>query len=90
MKGLVLHHPDLERRVTEIGDSQARPRLEGGLVKRLLANDTSFYLEDFVDPVLGRRRGSLAAFAKVSVGSDPDSAWAVVVREDRAATGLFE
>lgn len=90
MKGLILHHPDLEKRVTEIGDSQSRPRLEDGLVKRILANDTSFYLEDFIDPVLGRRRGSLAAFAKVSVGSDRDSAWAVVVREDRAATGLFE
>ena len=88
MKGLILHHPDLEERVT--GDREARPRLAADLVKALKASDTSFYLENFVDPVLGSRRGSLAAFAKVSVGSDRDAAWAVVVREERGATGFFE
>ncbi len=95
-KGLILHHPNLGELVQDSSRDRERPRLSEDLVARLLAlraNEPSFYLEDFVDPVSASKRGSLAAFAKVAVrnkGQSPrDSGWAVIVREDRGANGFF-
>lgn len=95
-KGLILHHPHLGELVQNSGQSRERPRLAKDLVSRLLtlrANDPSFYLENFIDPVSASKRGALAAFAKVAVrgeGEFPrDSGWAVIVREKRDFGGLF-
>lgn len=95
-KGLILHHPHLGTLGPNSGQSQDRPRLAKDLVARLLtlrANEPSFYLENFVDPVSASKRGSLAAFAKVAVRSEGelprDSGWAVIVREKRSFGGLF-
>ena len=91
-KGLILHHPDLGELVGGTTSNESlRPRLGPELVKRLLtlrANDPSFYLERFIDPVSPSQRGRLAAFAKVTVRGQgetlKDSNWAVIVQEDRA------
>ena len=95
-KGLILHHPHLGTLGQNSGQSRERPRLAKSLVARLLtlrANDPSFYLENFVDPVSTSKRGSLAAFAKVVVRSKGelprDLGWAVIVREKRSFGGLF-
>ena len=95
-KGLILHHPDLGKLVQNFNQSRERPRLTKELVARLLtlrANEPSFYLENFVDPVSASKRGSLAAFAKVAVRSEGelprDSGWAVIVREKRGSGRLF-
>ena len=95
-KGLILHHPHLGKLVQNSGQSRERPRLAKELVARLLtlrANEPSFYLENFVDPVSASKRGALAAFAKVAVRSKGelprDSGWAVIVREKRVSGGLF-
>ncbi len=95
-KGLILHHPHLGKLVQNSNQSRKRPRLTKELVSRLLtlrANEPSFYLENFVDPVSASKRGSLAAFAKVAVRSKGelprDSGWAVIVREKRGSGRLF-
>lgn len=95
-KGLILHHPHLGELARHSGQSRERPRLAKDLVARLLtlrANEPSFYLENFVDPVSASKRGALAAFAKVVVRSEGefprDSGWAVIVREKRGFGGLF-
>ena len=95
-KGLILHHPHLGKLVQNSGQSRERPRLAKELVARLLtlrANEPSFYLENFVDPVSASKRGALAAFAKVAVRSEGelprDSGWAVIVREKRGSGKLF-
>ena len=95
-KGLILHHPHLGTLGQNSGQSRERPRLAKDLVARLLtlrANEPSFYLENFVDPVSTSKRGSLAAFAKVGVRSEGepprDSGWAVIVREKRSFGGPF-
>ena len=95
-KGLILHHPHLGKPVQNSNQSRKRPRLTKELVSRLLtlrANEPSFYLENFVDPVSASKRGSLAAFAKVAVRSKGelprDSGWAVIVREKRGSGRLF-
>ena len=89
-KGLILQHPDMEDLLAVPGQGMDRPRLREDLVLRLIGlsrDDPSFYVEDFVDPVLRPSRGSLAAFAKVWVRGDgkspTDSRWAVIVQEDR-------
>ncbi|MCS1409543.1 MAG: Serine/threonine-protein kinase PknD [Verrucomicrobia subdivision 3 bacterium] len=94
VKGLILHHPNLGELVQDSQRDPGRSRLSEDLVIRLLtlrSNDPSFYLEDFVDPVSGSKRGSLASFAKVTVkneGESPrDSGWAVIVMEDQDSTG---
>ena len=95
-KGLILHHPLLGEQVQQVGDDSRRPRLTEALVNRLLtlrSNDPSFYLEDFVDPVTGKKEGTLAAFAKVMVSIDGefarDSGWAVIVKEGRGSGRFF-
>ncbi len=95
-KGLILHHPHLGKLMQNSGQSRERPRLAKELVARLLtlrANEPSFYLENFVDPVSASKRGALAAFAKVAVRSEGelprDSGWAVIVREKRGSGKLF-
>ncbi len=86
-RGLILHHPDLIDSRGNPSDSSPRPRLSGELVNRL-HSESSFYLEDFVDPVDESSRGSMAAFAKVLVKSEDgmrrDTRWGVIVKEGKS------